>query len=507
MKYDQRTPGDLWGEWTGKLQKKLFDIERYASLTLIALFPPENWQKDSDELTHDWQSVGAQMVNHLANKMMLALFAPSRPFFKLDPSDETVAQAGAQGASPDDLQEILSLAERKAVLELDKLASRPKLFQVIKLLIVTGNALLDTSGEMLRVLSLRYFRVKRDILGNPQCIIICEKVKFDELDEKVQAAVPTKDANSQDEVEYYKFAHRLPDGKWKVCQYVGNTKLGEEFESIYPADKFPYQVLTWNLSDEADYGTGLVEEYSGDFEAVSQLSEAEINGALLASEFRWLANPAGMTTPDDFKNSRNGECLPGQEGDLSLVQAAAEVANALKVQAEAIATRVNRLGRAFLMGAAVTRDAERVTAEEIRMTATELEASLGGAYSRIAVDLQIPLAIWLLRRIKLEVNGKEYTPVVVTGLDALSRNGDLENLKLWLQDMIALSQVPPQFLSTLNVGAIASALAAARGINSRQYLLNAQQQQAQTEQSIGNQAAQAGAVASAEAQAQQGPAQ
>lgn len=501
MKYDQKKPQDIWANLTGKLQHKLYSIERYASLTLIALFPPEHWQKDQDELTHDWQAVGAQLVNHLANKMMLALFAPSRPFFRMDPSDQLIQEAEGAGVSKDSLQEILSLGEAKAVKELDKRATRPKLFQAIKLLVVTGNCLLDTSEEDLRVMSLRYYRAKRDIRGRLQMLVICEKVKFDELAPKVQGVLSTQ-YQDDTEVEYYKYIYKLPDGKWRECQYVESHELGPDFETIYGKDKLPYHPLTWNLSDESDYGTGLVEEYSGDFEALSTLAEAQLNGAILASEFRWLANPAGMTTPDDFKNSRNGECLPGQEGDLALVQAASEVAAALKVQAEMSAVYVNRLGRAFLMGAAVTRDAERVTAEEIRMVATELEASLGGAYSRIAVDMQLPLARWLLEAINLAVAGKAVEPVIVTGLDALSRNGDLENLKLWLQDMATMSTVPPNFLARLNISAVASALAAGRGIESSRYLLSDEQMQSQQAAAIDNQAQTAGAVAGAEAQAQ-----
>ena len=58
-----------------------------------------------------------------------------------------------------------------------------------------------------------------------------------------------------------------------------------------------------------------------------------------------------------------------------------------------------RLGAAFLLNTAVTRDAERVTAQEIRMQAQELESSLGGVYSRLANELQLPLAKRLLQEI------------------------------------------------------------------------------------------------------------
>ena len=39
-----------------------------------------------------------------------------------------------------------------------------------------------------------------------------------------------------------------------------------------------------------------------------------------------------------------------------------------------------RLSYAFLLNASVIRDSERTTAEEVRMTAQELQDSLGGIY-------------------------------------------------------------------------------------------------------------------------------
>lgn len=74
-------------EWT-RLQGRRRGLEKrwekYASFTLPRLYTDERWDEDTDELAHDWQSVGAQAVNHVVNKMMLALFAPSRPFMRLE---------------------------------------------------------------------------------------------------------------------------------------------------------------------------------------------------------------------------------------------------------------------------------------------------------------------------------------------------------------------------------------------------------------------------------------
>jgi hypothetical protein len=169
---------------------------------------------------------------------------------------------------------------------------------------------------------------------------------------------------------------------------------------------------------------------------------------------------------------------------------------------DTVATRyINRIGKAFLLGSAVVRDAERVTAEEIRMQANELETTLGGVYSRMAVDFQGPMAFWLTKLTGVTLNGKGITPMVITGLDALSRNGDLDNLKMALQDLASVAGMPPQALAVLQWDAIAKAIFMGRGVAYKDYVKSADQiaadQQQEQQAALAQQAAGpvAGAVA------------
>ena len=56
----------------------------------------------------------------------------------------------------------------------------------------------------------------------------------------------------------------------------------------------------------------------------------------------------------------------------------------LRVVVDAIQRFEERMSFAFLLNAAVQRDAERVTAQEIRYMANELETALGGVYSLLS---------------------------------------------------------------------------------------------------------------------------
>jgi hypothetical protein len=443
--------------------------ELYASYTLPKLCLPDGYDQNSSELSHDFQAVGAQSVNHLANKIMLAGFAPSRPFFRLDATPAVEAEIKELGAAVEDIAALLAKGEKAAVKELDGMAMRPKLYEVIKHLIVIGNVLLCLEKDTARVIGIKKYCVRRSASGKLLELMIADKVLFDELEPAVQDTV-RRFANYPDDrvVTLYRWIKRNAVGDYEMEQWVDTYKLPKQFSGKWPEEKLPYRVLTWDLSDDAHYGTGLVEDYKGDFAGLSTLSKAQVIGAVLASEFRWLCNPAGLTKPEDLESSENGAVIPGAVGDITLIESSKS--QDLQVTLNMSAEYVTRIGRGFLLGTAMVRDAERVTAEEIRMQANELETSLGGAYSRIAVDLQLPMARWLMAMIGLGTNDKQFRISIVTGLEALSRTGDLEDLKLWLADLAALAGLPPTLLAAMKFRPLAQALAAPRRVDTSAYL-------------------------------------
>lgn len=491
----------------GLRAEKLTTAEECAALTIPKLFPLSGETPDTGTNNQDYQSFGAQCVNHLATKLMLTLFSPSRPFIRLDPSDELRAQAQSAGIDETQLTDVLRQGELKAVKTLDGLALRPKLFEIIKHLIVVGDVLevLDDDENTIRVMTMRSYVVKRDIAGRVHTLCIKECVSFDELELEVQQEIgETNKGRYADDsmVDFYILVQRQPDGKYATSQWVNEHRLGPKFDGKFTEDKLPYRVLTWDLADKDNYGTGLCEDYLGDLSALSLMSESLVNAAILAGEYRWLANPGGMTRPEDFNASKNGECLPGSEGDLTMVNAAAQVAGAMQVQQSVAQDYIGRIGRGFLMSSAVTRNAERVTAEEIRMQAQELETGLGGAYSRLAVDLQKPLALFLLALAGLAIKGKSIVPVIVTGLDALSRNGDLENLKNFLNDLGKLGLLPDPLLRRLKLDAIITDLGTGWGVQAGKYVKSSDEVAQDDAQAGAQEAATAGGVARAEAAAQ-----
>jgi hypothetical protein len=490
-----RTVQSAWGALDGKRRALLTRCEKYAGFTLPQICTPPGYNENNTELQHDYQSVGAQAVNNLANKLVLALFAPSRPFFRLDlPSDLLQRLLSQGGITQSDLENKLAVGEKAAVKLLDSLGSRPKLYEAVKHLIVTGNVLLKLGAKKtdpLRVLGLKKYVVKRNMEGKWIDLIVKECVLFDELDPSAQAFLQKLtdrfnniDPNSPETVPKVDHFTRLTwnseQQKYVLTQHVDEWELADDkFRGAYTERECPYRPLTWELGDENDYGTGLVEQCTGDFAALSILSEAEVQAAVLASEFRWLVNPAGMTKPEDLQSSGNGAALPGVQNDvIPLSAAAAGVGQALQIVDNINTKYVNRIGQVFVLTGSVIRDAERVTAEEVRLVANDLETSLGGTYSRLAIDFQLPLAFWLVKMSGVNLNGTGIEPTIITGLDALSRNGDLENMKLCLQDLAGVSTLPPAMIRVLKMDNISTDIFSARGIDSTRYVKTQQEQQA-----------------------------
>ncbi len=108
----------------------------------------------------------------------------------------------------------------------------------------------------------------------------------------------------------------------------------------------------------------------------------------------------------------------------------------LSVALQTIARIEQRLSFAFLLNSAIqagTQGRDRVTAEEIRMVAQELEAGLGGVYSILSVELQLPLvhrkmALMERRGSLPTLPANVVRPRITTGLDALGRGNDKAKL-------------------------------------------------------------------------------
>lgn len=484
--------------------------ETFSAWTIPSIFP-DNTSGDNDTLVNSFNSIGAEAVNNLTNKLLVALFSPSRPFFRIDLDHKARQRVVEDMAleSETQLDTLLSQIELEGMRVLAKRNIRTNIFQAIQQLIVTGNSLVyyPENEDSIIVYSLRDYVVERCPKGKVKTIIIKEMRKFSSLSEENQSiAMKHKSYRAEDLVAFYTWTSKVGE-KFEVNQYLEDTKLtNDSTKGVYPADKLPYITLTWRLARNRNYGTSLVEEYAGDFHALTVLYESFVKGLADMADIKKLVNPGGMTDIEDLVRSEFGAYVLGRADDISIPQS--NKAADYGVLQSGIDQFTKRIARAFLLGSAVVRDSERTTAVEVQQQAQELETSLGGVYTRLAEDLQSPLASLAMLEIDTELSKTNgVNPMIITGMEAISRYHDMDNFKLWLNDIAMTAQMPPEVLQRLDVSAISEYAASARGLEAGKFVKSeeqvAEEQQAMMQQQVEMQNQQAQGQAQAQAMNQQ----
>lgn len=438
-----------------------------SELTIPTLIPPQA-HSDSTVYYTPWQGIGAQGVNNLASKLLLSLLPPNSPFFRLSVDDFTLKEMSQDPGARAKIEEGLNKIERAVQNEIEGTGLRSPVFLALKYLIVSGNALayLPKNGGA-RIFRLDSYVIQRDHMGNLLTAIALEKVSPDSLDKEAYALLSddepvgkkkkmdkedhtSPDDSPDKDVEVYTHLYREEDG-WYLYQEINGKKVPGSMGK-WPIDKCPMIALRWTAIDGEDYGRSYVEEYLGDLISLEGLSKAIVEGASVAAKVVYLLNPNGVTRLKDLTNAESGDVIIGSDQDVTSLQSEKQADMGIAYQA--IGTITERLAKAFLMASSVQRKADRVTAEEIRLIAGELEDALGGVYSILSQEFQLPLVVRLMDRMtkqkRLPALPKGIVkPVIVTGLEALGRGHDLNKYQMMLQ---ALSPLGPQVIAEkLNV--------------------------------------------------------
>lgn len=436
-----------------------------SALTIPAMLPPDG-HTGYAKLPTPWQALGARCLNTLSNRIALALFPPSTTFFKLSLDDFALEALTKQKGMRGEVEKALNKIERAVCLEIETAAMRPSLVEASKHLILAGNVLLYLPPEgSLRLYRLDSYVVKRDPSGNVLEIITHEKLSPLEVPEAAQHLIPaaTEAKSGEDFLNLYTHVKRTDSG-WRVNQEL-EGKVVPGSRGTYPKDKLPFLALRLTAIDNEDYGRGLVEEYLGDFKSLEALTKAITQGAAAAAKVLYLIKPNATTKAKVLTESESGEVHEGNAEDVTVLQmqkyadfkVALDLRNSLKED----------LSYAFLLNSAIQRNGERVTAEEIRYMAQELEVGLGGIYSNQSVELQLPLVTLLMGRLEKQkrlpaLPRKFIKPAITTGLDAIGRGNDRTRIAGFISDLGAVDKtggiiqrniIEPELVKRLGVGA------------------------------------------------------
>ena len=439
-------------------------LEYYALWTIPSVFPKNETvvPNGNSQIEHDYQSIGALMVNRLATKLASTLFPPNSSFFRIEANDQLKGYIDREG-----IKSLVAL-ENKACRKLLLNASYAQLVQALRLLIITGDVLLRRENEKVRVFSLKNYVVRRNNVGEDQDIILKECIRYQELPQYLKDAIEVKQPT--DLVTLYTRIQRVvtevngtPLTKWVETQEVEGKPVN--YEATYSDVLCPYFTVKWNHVNGDMYGRGYVEEYTGDFAKLSELSQAlteyELNSCIVLNVY----NPAGQFDIDRAVQAVSGDWITGQ---VDAVQKY-EVGDFQKIQTlgAQIAEVANRLNVAF-MSTSNQRDAERVTQYEIMMNANEAEQVLGGVYSQLSQSLHIPLAYLLLNEVQPSfihaVQQGEFRLEILTGLQALSRSSENQALVTATAEINAIVPVLQSF-KQFNLNKVVEGILRANGVN------------------------------------------
>lgn len=460
MEEQEQTIKARWNKLNNRRSSVLQRARRCAELTIPSLMPPEGADENT-QLPTPYQGLGARGVNNLASKLLLTLLPPNSPFFRFSVDDFVLEQAGQRRAQ---VEQSLASVERAIMNEIESKAIRVQTNEGLRLLIVTGNALLYIPDEGgMKVYRLDQYVVKRDPMGNVMEIITREVINPRVLPENIRSKVLNDRTNKDEDVELYTRVVRSVDGSlWEVSQECNGVELPDS-EGTYPIDESPWIALRWSSLVGEDYGRGLVEEYLGDLATLEALTKAITEGAIQAARVIYMVNPNGSTRIKKLAEARTGDIIEGIADDVTTLQLT-KYAD-FRVALEQCNKIEQRLGYAFMLLQSVQRDAERVTAEEVRRLAKELEDSLGGVYSVLSREFQLPL---IRRLMKVTPNLPDLPtdivkPAIVTGIEALGRGNDLEKLMVFTNTIASFGEAA---ISRINMEDYLTRVATAIGIDS-----------------------------------------
>jgi len=424
-----------------------------ALLTIPRLVPLEG-MTENDHFPMPHQSTGARVVNNLTNKESVTLLPPGSSFFrhKLTAKvEKELAEKHGENA-PTEIESAL-VADEKAVTEyIEYTGMRPSIIEAIKQKIVAGNALLKVKEKGgIRLYKLPQYCIVRSPTGEFIEIVVKEAVAIDALPDSIresvramvanelkQAAETKKTPPATDIVDVYTHVKRVGDRVTDYQEVKGRKIPGSTGD--YPADESPWIPLRFYRVDGEDYGRSLVEEYYGYLYNLEVITKAIAEAAEQSAKVVWLVDPNGVTKLKALTEAKSGDFVSGLAKDVEALQMQKHAD--LSVAMQFAARLTEQIEAIFLVNpTAQTQGRDRVTREEIRFLINEQNTNHAGSFSLQAQELLLPLvrgvrASMVRQNLVSRLPSEQVKTTIVTGLEALGRNAELNKLDDFLQPII-----------------------------------------------------------------------
>ncbi len=471
-----------------------------ARLTIPSAFLDEDWE-EGGAIPKTNQSVGAYVVNGLANSMMIAALPANLPHFIHAPDE---ARLGPDIEQDPELWSRVELAlARREVIHRNRLASttaRTSYASGMRQHIIAGNFLWRwTDIDNPLVYTLHHYVVRRSDTGQHLETVLCTKMAFVELDQELQDAVrevrAARDSDGdedEDEVTVY-HCQRLADvpphakKKYVYWQELEGGIVVEGSEAYCDIGKETLYPAALHVEPGSNYAFPYALDYKGDLEALENLGASLIDGAAALAMFLiFVRNSTSSGTQlKKVKAARNLDVLEGSAEDVTSTNfAKSGDLGFVDAYFEKVARRV---GFAFASKLSIQRSGERVTAEEWVTMVNALSESMGATYTLVSQTIQT----WVIQRFQflherenpmLKKLPEDLVHVrTISGLDNIGSTSDYENLKTALTD--AGNLVGPQAVAAeVNVSEVLRRLFAGKGVKPEGLTKSANEKDTETQQ-------------------------
>ena len=484
-----RKVSEVYMTLTSHRRPYLERAQEASRLTVPSLFPADG-DTSVSELEANFNSVGSEIVSALTAKIVLALFPPGQPFFRLSLTPEARSalektkrlspeEADAAGSALDNK---LAEAELEVMRDFERLVPRGELHALIEHLVVGGSACLwlpdDDKASVVPLHSYVAYRAGDDY----GLVIVRSHVARAKLPPGIAASAPVANQTIMDGGDGPHEMTLMPDEKSEVEVFTVQARNGPNnyvvwqelsdgrqvgIRRIVRPEKRPLMPQTFKRLPREHYGRSLAENYLGDLAAVASYSKSLAAMAAIMARLIVMVDPTGLTQATDVEKCPNAGVISGRDDDVSLLQTEKQrdMAGVKAVLDDTVA----RLRGAFLSNFATRRQGERVTAEEIRLLANELETAHAGAYSMLSASLQRPLVMRVIERLKrtspvLAAVTQVAEPQIVTGLEALGRLAEITRIQQWAQ--VVSSMFGPEIMQTIaDPLAMSARVASALGVS------------------------------------------
>jgi len=465
----EQTLAERFRTLDGRRQYRLDIARKCASLTIPSVLPPRGWAEDSS-LPQPYSSIASRGVTAMASKMLSALMPLNdSPFFKLNLKN---------GAEP--TPEIKAYLETLSFQIYNKVVSqnlRDTLFQALQHLIIVGDVMTVIEDDFsFRNLRVDQYVVQRNVYGKVIEIIYLEYIPIDPVEEYIeQQNGGNLEVRHGYKTLYCQYLLSEDEKSWIGKKEDADGNLFSEGEVTI----LPLVPLRWYGIVGENYGRSHCEDILGDLTSLENYTQAHIEGMAAGSTFWIGVDPGGLTEIDDIATASNGSFVPAKQQDVFCISPSNTLNPQIASTQAAVREMRSEVSEAFLMTRGALPTGDRVTATAVRMIGSELETVLGGAFSAIARDLMEPIVkrvVFIMlsngdldERLNEQFFEKDGTlnVEIVTGLQALSRDSDLQKL-MQMGEMVR--NLPPQALQTFKWDSYSKALISSLGFDPRMWV-------------------------------------